>query len=220
MTIREYITEELNKVSKMDRAKKWDYYKTYYKWPSIILLIGIILFAWFVKDTFFKPNEASMGCAYSVMITDDQKEYLTDGYLDAYGLKKNRNVAYLDVDNMFEGTEQKLDASGQQMALIAQIAGGQIHYLILDEELLNMYSNSGIYCDLSEVLPGDVMNELTDSVYTLHDPELDIDYKAAIDLNSIGFLEGSHKGYLVFTIGIPDEDYPLRLYRHIRNWKN
>lgn len=202
----------------MDKARRKSYLMTYYKWPAIFFVIGLVLFAWFVKDTFFQPEPVSMGCAFGVTLTEEEKTLLTDGYLEYYGHDPKKNVAVVATDNMFEGTAQQMDANGNQMALFAQIAAGEIYYLILDDYLLELYSNGGVYCGLNEVLPKDVVQKLVDSGCTrqLTDPDTGEVYEAAIDLKSIGFLtKEDPDGYLIYTIARPDEGYPLRLYEYL-----
>lgn len=216
MSITESIKNEYNKICEMDRHKRWDYYKTYYLKATIIAVIGLALFAWFIKDTFFQQEPVSMGCAYGVELTDEQKYTLTDGYMDYYGYNPKKCDAYVSTDNMFEGTQQQMDANGQEMALFAQIAAGQIYYLILDESTMNLYLNGGIYAGLDEVLPADLIDGLNDAVINLTDPETNESYRAAIDLKKIGFLtEDWQEGYLIYTIARPDDEYPVKLLQYL-----
>lgn len=207
---------ELNKIKAMDKEKRWDYFKTYYLKITIALLIGIVLFGWFVKDTIFQKTGACMGCAYEVEITDEQKEILTDGYLEYYGLNPRKYSAALATDNMFEGTDQQMDANSHEMALFAQIAAGEIYYLILDEATLNMYSNGGIYYRLDEIFDNSTLDSLQGMTVDVKDYGSEDKYPTAIDLKKLGFLEGDEEGYLVFTIGIPDPEFPVRLLDYLR----
>lgn len=218
MNISEKIKEEYNKIREMDSKKRWDYYKTYYLKATIVAVVCLILFGWFIKDTFFQPEPVCMGCAYGIELSDEQKNVLTNGYMKYYGYNPKKCSAYVATDNMFEGTAQQMDASSHEMALFAQIAAGQIYYLILDEYTLNLFSNGGVYAGLDEVLPANVVDELGDAVYTLTDSETNTKYKAAIDLKKLGFLteDWQHDGYLVFTIARPDDDFPKRLYEYIK----
>ena len=217
MRITESIKTEYNKIREMDSKKRIEYFKTYYLTATIVTLICLALFAWFVKDTFFQPEPVCMGCAYGVELTDEQRYALTDGYMDYYGYNPRKCAAYVSTDNMFEGTEQQMDANGQEMALFAQIAAGQIYYLILDEYTLNLYINGGVYAGLDEVLPKNVVDGLGDAVVNLVDPETNESYRVAIDLKKIGFLsEEWQQGYLIYTIARPDSEYPLRLLEYLQ----
>lgn len=216
MAIKEKIVNECNKIKEMDGKRRKDYLLTYYKWPGIFLLIGLAMLGWFVKDVFFQPEPVSMGCAYGVELTDEQKNELTDGYMEYYGYNPKKCAAVVATDNLFEGTAQQMDANGQEMALFAQIASGQIYYLILDESLLKLYANGGIYSGLEEVLPKEMVDSFGDNVMTLTDPETGEEYKAAVDLKALGFFtEEWQDGYLVFTIARPDDEYPIRLINYL-----
>ena len=217
MKIKESIVNEYKKIIAMNRQQKWEYYKAYYLIPSIVILIGIVLFIWFIKDVFMQPESVCLGCVYGVDITDKQKEELSTGYLEYYGYNSDDYFAAVSTDNMFEGTAQQMDANGHEMALFAQIAAGEIYYLILDEDTLNLMANGGIYASLDEVLPEDVLTELGDKIVWLEDPETKKSYAMAIDLNKLGFLnESGQEGYLVYTIAKIGDDFPLKFYEYLK----
>lgn len=220
MKIIDSIKSELNKVSGMDKDKKWDYFKTYYLKGSIVVAILLILFIWFVKDVFFQKEGACMGCVYGVELTDEEKYILMDGYLDYFELNPRKYSAFVSTDNMFENTEQQMDANSHEMALIAQIAAGEIYYLILDKDILEMYSNSGIYSTLDEVLEEELIAELKakDMVVNLTDSDSLKEYPTAIDLKKLGFIKEDYReAYLVFTIARPDDDFPKRFLNYLRD---
>lgn len=208
MKIADNIRDELNKISGMDKDKKKDYFKTYYLKPTIIIFVCLLMLVWFIKDTVFQPKGVCMGCAYGVEISDEQKEQLTSGYLQYYGYNTKKYRAFLSTDNMFEGTAQQMDANSHEMALFAQIAAGEIHYLILDKYNLDRMANGGIYASLRQVLPNDYLNRLDGKIITLKDSETGEEYEAAIDLSKTGFLgDDSFEGYLVFAVAPPEDDF-------------
>lgn len=206
---------ELNKITEMDREKRWDYFKTYYLKISIVILTGIVLFAWFIADTVFQKKGANMGCAYAVELSEEQKKALTDGYLEYYDLSRKKYSAALATDNMFEGTDQQMDANSHEMALFAQIAAGEIYYLILDRDTLDLWANGGIYSRLEENFDSEELKELDDLAVDVKDYETGELYPTAIDLRKMGFLNENQEGYLVFTISRPDDEYPYRLLKYI-----
>jgi len=210
-----YITEK-EKISQMNRDQKWDYFKTYYLAKTIVLFVAIVLFIWFVKDTFFQKKIANAGCVYGVEISEEEKVALTEGYLDYYSIDKKKYGAYISTDNMFEDTEQKMDANAHEMALFAQIAAGEIYYLILDKENFEKMSNGGIFASLDEVFADEGLpEEIKDRTVKIIDKESGVEYNAAIDLRGTGLFNDDTEAYLVFTIGIPDKEYPKRFLDYI-----
>lgn len=209
------ITEELNKFSQMNKEQKISYYKSYYLLPTIALLIGLILLLWFIKDTFFQKKAVNSGCVYGVEITEEEKYALTEGYLDYYDYNKKKYCAYLSTDNMFENTEQQMDANAHEMALIAQITAGDIYYLIYDKENLLKMENGGVYASLSDLFSDEALEKMKDSLIELKNPETGESYPAAIDIKKAGMFGGKKDGYLIFTIGIPDDEYPKRFLEYL-----
>ena len=195
----------------------WSYYKTYYLWPSVGVLIALVLFAWFIKDTVFPKRMVCAGCAYGIELSEKQQEALQDGYIRAMGLNPKKAFAGLSTDNIFEDTNQQMDANEQQMALIAQVAAGDIHYLIFDERNLLRYQNSGIYEPLDEVLSEDVLQRVKGNTYSLTDSDSGEEYLAAIDLKALGLLneEWQQEGYLIFTIGVPSEEFADTFFAYL-----
>lgn len=213
MSLKDSINSEIDKISQMDRSKKWDYFKTYYlKW-TIGIVVVLIMLIWFVKDTMFQKYPASMGCAYNVELSEEQIYKLTDGYIDYMGLSPKKAWAGLSVDDMFEGTAQEMDARSHEMALFAQIAAGEIYYLILDRDTLELYENGGIYAYLDEVLPEAVVDEMEDVTVSVKDEETGAERPLAIDLQKLGFIDG--EGFLAYTIAKPDDEYPLRFINYL-----
>lgn len=215
--MKEKITEELNKISNMDKAQKWDYFKTYYLVKTIALVIGLVLLVWFIKDTFLQKKIVNAGCVYGVEISEEERIALTEGYLKYYDINPKKYASYVSTDNMFEGTEQQMDANAHEMALIAQATAGEVFYLILDRENLEMMENSGIILSLDEAFIGEVPKVELDSLVSLKNPETNESYNAAIDLKKAGILKDGREGYLVFTIGIPDSGYPKRFLDYLIN---
>ena len=206
--MKQKIQDELNKISQMTREQKWEYFKSYYLVKTIALVIGLALFVWFIKDTFFQKTPVNSGCVFGVEISDEERYALTEGYLDYYNYNHKKYCAYISTDNMFEGTDQQMDANSHEMALLAQVAAGEIYYFILDEENLNMLSNAGIYSSLDVLFSNGMPRRFENCAVEMNDPDSGEKYDAAIDLKKAGIFNDGREGYLVFTIGVPDSDYP------------
>lgn len=212
---------EIDKISQMDKKKRLSYFKTYYLKGTIICLICLICLVWLIKDTVFQKEYAIAGCVYGTVLSEEQLDALTEGYLDRYEYDRKKYQAAIATDNMFEGTAQQMDANSHEMALFAQIAAGEIYYLILDEEMLKAMQNGGIYASLSEVLTEDTINRLGDSIVELEDTDENVTYMGAIDLKKIGFFtEKNPDGYLVFTIAKPFPDFQEKLTEYIIDISN
>lgn len=217
MGIKEKILTEKDKISAMNKEQKFEYFKAYYLAKLICAFIGIILLVWFVNDTFLQKQVVSAGCIYGVLVSDDTKEALTTDYLDYYSYDKDKYEAFISTDNMFEDTEQKMDANAQEMALITQASAGEIHYLILDKNNFDRYASGGIYASLDELFKDGLPEKVKDKVIYTKDPESGISYPAAIDISGTKLFADSKEALLVFTIGIPNKDYPVKLLEYIIN---
>ena len=217
MGINEKLSKEKDKVSGMNKEQKWEYFKAYYLAKTICVVIAIILLIWFVNDTILQKKVVSAGCVYNVPVSDDAKEALTIGFLDYYHYDKNKYEAFVSIDNMFEDTEQKMDANAQEMALITQASAGEIHYLILDRNNFDRYASGGIYASLDELFKDGLPEKVKDKVIYADEPESGISYPAAIDLSDTKLFGDSKEALLVFTIGIPDKDYPKKFLDYILN---
>lgn len=215
--MKEKIVTELKKISNMNKGQKWEYFKSYYLVKSVVAVICLLLFVWFVKDVFFQKKVVNAGCVYGIEISEEERLALTDGYLNYYNYNPRKYCAYISTDNMFEGTEQKMDASTHEMALFAQVAAGEIYYFIVDRNNLDMMANGGIYASLDELFPEGLPKEIKQCTIELVDPDTQNLYAAAIDLKKAGVLNDGREAYLVFTVGIPDMEYPEKFLSYLMN---
>lgn len=215
--IKEFIDTELNKVSNMNKEQKWDYFKSYYLAKTVCAVICLVLLLWFIKDTFFQKEIVSAGCVYGIDISEDEKLALTDGYIEYYRYNPKKYCAYVSTDNMFEGTEQQMDANAHEMALFAQIAAGEIYYLILDKENFDMMANGEIYASLNDLFIDGLPEGIKDCTVELTDSETGELYPAAVDLKKSGLLGANKDGYLVFTVGVRDKEFPKKFLAYLMN---
>jgi len=210
------LKQEIDKISAMDRAGKWSYFQTYYMKPTLVIVFFLVLLIWFIKDTAFQKEGICNGCIYNVAVTDEQKEWLTTGYLDYYGYDQKKYDASVSTDYMFEDTAQQMDAYAHEMALYAQVAAGDIQYMILDKDTLDYMSNGGIYADLNTVLSEETMHGLEGMTIELHDDESSEDYEAAIDLVRLGvFDESVGEAYLIFTPVQKDQAFAENFIKYL-----
>lgn len=213
--MKQKIQDELNKISQMTKEQKWEYFKAYYLVKLVALVVGLALFVWFIADTFFQKTPVNSGCVFGVEISDEERYALTEGYLDYYNYNHKKYCAYISTDNMFEGTAQQMDANTHEMALLAQVTAGEIFYFILDNENLEMLSSGGIYSSIDELFPKGLPKRFENCTIEMTDPESGDKYAAAIDLKKAGILSDGREGYLVFTIGIPDNNYPMSFLNYL-----
>lgn len=211
MSLKEKIEVELNKVKQMNRTQKISYFKTYYMVPCIVVIVVIALAIWFIADTVFQKKNVSFGVVYNVNISDETETLLTDGYMERYGYDSKKCMTAISRDNLFDGTAQQMDAYSSQMALFAQIAAGEVHYLIVDKSMLDVMQTGGIFASVDEVLSDEMYKNVQDSVVILSDED-GKEYVGAIDLCKLKIVPDCDNGaYLCISVSTPDEQYPDRL---------
>jgi len=214
--LRERINKEIRKIKSMNREQKISYFKTYYMWKSLAILIAIILVVLFIKDTMFQKEAVSSGIAFNVELSEEQYHKLTDEYLENFGYDSDKYMANVARDNLFYDTAQKMDEYSNMMALQAQIAAGEIFYLMIDKRLMEEMASAGIYSSLDEVLDKETIDYLhsKDAVCSVTDPDYG-EVIVAIDLSKIGFFESDREGYLIYTVACPSKDYAESFLRYL-----
>ncbi len=153
-------------------AQRAAYFWYYYKW---FLLIGAGLAAliiWGVAQTMRTPSDY---LAEVVLVNADQIEAEKTNYFDdfitEFGYEEGED--YLFVDASFEMDPESqggTSASGYQI-LAAMFVSGEIDVFLSDEAVFRMEAQNNGFYDLSEVLPGEILEKYGDKLFYCENPE-------------------------------------------------
>lgn len=166
-SLRDEKRRERAKFASMTMEQKLNYIKTYYLAPIIIVILAFILIVWGILEIFVLNKVVIMdGCTINVRLTDETKEYLTDGFLEYLNGDTKKEVVHLNSDNYVDYSEDEDAPFGQSMGgytdqtmLFTQIAAGEFSYMIIDESALINIGDSGYFAYLEDVLDSDILDK-------------------------------------------------------------
>lgn len=178
---RESIELEKKKIEEMSSKEKLSYFKTYYLKKVVVSIFMLVLLIWFIVDMVNSNKEILIaGCMVNVEVGSAGYYYMTDDYLEYADVNSKKNIAYLAVGNRLNFLDgQDMDNYSYEMALIAQLAAGDFHYMILDKSALERFQSLDVYVDMEEVLTKEQLEEYKDAIVYLESEEKGSEKEAA-----------------------------------------
>lgn len=146
------LSVEREKIAAMDRKQKLRYFKDYYLMPALVVIIAIFCVLWFLFDAFFsRKNVLYTGALVGCEVTDEGKEYLTEGFLEVIGGRSGKDTILLSEDLWIIFSEE--DAESYQAAdsnIYVNIAAGDFDYMLIDGTVIGQYASLDAFADLEE----------------------------------------------------------------------
>lgn len=136
--------------------EKLHYYKDYYLKITIIVLIIIIGIIMVLNETLFNRKTCILSVAclneYQISLTEDMNTALEE-LLQPENKNDYANVSYYD-----------LDQYNMNMAYVTHTATGGVDLQICSKEQFEISASRGMLMDLSEFLPEETFQKLSDSI--------------------------------------------------------
>lgn len=183
LTFKEYIEEEKQKLSEMDKAEKKSYFKEYYLKTCIVALICLALFMWFLVEMLLSFRHVVVtGGVIGAQINHEGEKYLSDDYMEYLGksglFNKVNFAPYIILDENDPSTV---------MALEAEIATNSYNYLITTEKGLQFITQMECLADLDETLDSKLKEKLSDRFVYRKLGDSGEEKAAAIDITDTAF---------------------------------
>ncbi len=204
LTFKEYIEDEKNKLSEMNKAEKKDYFKEYYLKTVIFAVIVLILLIWILIDVGINMRHSIVtGGVVNLDISEEGSLYLGNDYRDYLGKSKLTNKVNIAPGIFLDRNEPESYTIFQ-----AELATNSYNYLITDDVGLEFVNGIECLADLDEVLDSDLSGKLADKKIYKKSGESDKEIAAAIDITDTAFtkdyIKTGEKVYFVVS-GKPEE---------------
>lgn len=206
MTFKEYVSNEKRKWKNMNGKQKWDYYKSYYLVPTIVILVIFVIVVDILLQTVILKKDILMsGTVYNhyTELEDEAIDSFQEGYLNYIGANKKKEKAYIGYDYITE------DDYNSIMILQTTVAAGTLDFLIVDKTSFDYLLNQTVYGDISQYLDTATMEKYKSKIIEAKDEETKTIYPAAIDISDTEYAKkylGGEDAYLVFIINTPHPD--------------
>ena len=139
---KEKVRIEIAKLREMTFKSKLEYIWEYYKFHIIIFLVLIFVLFSMLNIWVFNPNpESALFISWNAgFVTDEQEDKLKE-FLEERLIEEGVNEEVVVAQFFFGNPDPSIDMAGLQRT-VAMIAAGMIDIFIVDEDLLNTYTET------------------------------------------------------------------------------
>lgn len=148
-----YTKEDIKKLSSKD---KLIYFKDYYLLKTLIVLLIIVVLGVIVKEVVFNTSKCVLNVACLNECTLDDTKTLTNN-LQEY-------VVTEDEDDYIDIASYNLEMYQMNMSYGAKLSGGGIDVIICTYDYFVEAAQAGVFADLSELLPADAYEKVSDKI--------------------------------------------------------
>lgn len=151
-SLKRRLSDEKEKISAMDRTQKRRYFKDYYLVPTVIAVFVIFCIIWFLYDAWFaRKNVLYTGALVGCQVSDEGKQYLTEGFLEVIGGRAGKDEVVLSEDLWITFSDEDLDKyQAADSNLYVNIAAGDFDYMLIDGAVIGQYASLDAFADLEE----------------------------------------------------------------------
>lgn len=146
-----FIRTEKKKLKELDAKQRVIYLGQYYLPATILVILFIAGVSWYASDIYKSNMRVLSGGLINCQITDEGRDYATDGFLSWGGYKKQRTALLVDSDFSYS-TQAEYEDKYLELALRASIVTGTYDYLIIREDAVFNYGTSDYFMDMNSLL--------------------------------------------------------------------
>lgn len=215
MTFSENLQNEKKKWKNMNGRQRWDYFKSYYMIPTIIILFIVICAVTFILQSFVLRKDVIL----SGFFID---EYLEAETIDSF---ESGLLEYIGGDKKSEevdiGSYQMSDTSNTtQMIVTANISADALDFIIMDQNAFDRFSTYDMLGSLDNYLPADVYSEYeaAGKIANGTDSETNEEFPAGIDISGTRFAKENWPDqtvYLCFTVNSEKQEELIMLLEYL-----
>ena len=177
----------------------WDLYKL-----PIVLSVAVVamVVAFLVSLANPDPETLFMGASVNLTVSDEGKAYLTE---DIFEMMDGKDPQKQRVDLLYrylpDAEKDPRLADTERMAMIAMVSTKLLDYMLLDEEALKQYRDSGMIGPVDKVLTAQQLLDFSGKLLPVK-AEDGREYLGVVDITDTAFarhcITGSSKIYIAF----------------------
>lgn len=183
-----------------------DYIWTYYKWTLVIVFIALVLILpLIIGIRNSKVDQLYNGALVNVLLNDEGKTYITDGWKEELGGDEKWSDVTL-FSTYFQSYEDSTDAVTEYnalMSIVVRLLMGDLDYLMMDNYSMTYFISEGALASLTDVLSEEKLAELEPYlIYAVNEKEER--FPVAINLAESAFAaDCGENDFQEFYIGFP-----------------
>ena len=170
--MKEEMKEQREKLNGQPFSAKLSYFWYYYKVHCFVAIAVIIMLVMGISDIIENSKPTALcGFFLNAGLTQDAGISLADDFASYAGIDSDKTPLNLDTSLTvnYDTLDQLSIAIAQKIIATAQ--SEELDFIVGDSDVVDYYAADGFTTDLSEILPADLFDQLSDSLYytTLED---------------------------------------------------
>ena len=147
-----FIRTETKKLKGLNAKQRVQYLAQYYL-PGTLLILAIIAgVCWYGYDVYKAKMRVISGGLINCEISDEGREYATDGFLAYAGYGKPRTAGLLDADNLSFSDEMEYESKYLEVAFRAALLTGTYDYMIMREDVVYNYTTPDYFQSMEDLV--------------------------------------------------------------------
>ena len=195
MTFSENIQNEKRKWKNMNGKQRWDYFKTYYMLPTVIILFVLIAVISFIFQAFvFRKVVILSGFIYNQYIDNMDMEALQDdlfSYLDGDSKEEELTISSYALSDSDRNS---------QLVLTANVSAGSVDFVILDQVAYDIVTIQGLVGPVDEYMTAEDYEKYkaAGKIVTAVEYETQEEFEAGVDISETKLAQKYWPGQKVY----------------------
>lgn len=171
MSVQEEIREEQKKLKGKGLKYKLSYFWDYYRIHTIVVVCVIVFGSFIARDMLenSKPSYLDAVFANTTLMAGNEDSTIVSDYIEYAGIDMNEYNLYLDFSTVLSDDFDKMTelTMASQQKMMAMFAAEQIDIFCAPKGVIENFSVSEVFGDITALLPADLMEEIEAKGYEI-----------------------------------------------------
>ncbi len=198
------------KLAPMDWPQRLDYLWSYHKETIVISATMLVIVIYLLASLIANQKQMLMGgLLANVRLSEEGKAYLSQDYLEHLGgnpARERVNLSAVELGDL--RNEATMDQTYYGLTkTLAMLTEAEIDYLVMDKTALELYMAQGVFLDLREALPAELVESMSDRLIRLKPVDengkpMGEEYPVAVDISGLPFIKNCTDGQSPVYFGV------------------
>ncbi len=219
------------KLAPMDWPQRLEYIWNYHKETIIISATMLVIVIYMLSALIANQKPMLMGgLLANVRLSEEGKAYLSQGYMEyREGNQKKETVDLFTVELGDLRDQATMEQTYYGLTkTIAMLTDSEVDYLLMDKTALELYMAQGVFLDLREVLPEELLHSMEDKLISLKPVDengkpVGEAYPVGVDISHLPFIKTCTQGqspvYLGVAANSPNLEEIALFWDYINAWE-
>lgn len=225
--LKAHFAKEKERMKPMSNKQRLEHLWTYYsEYLWIVAVVMILLGAMTTSLINLTKDTLVTGMLVNFTIEQEGMNYLSEGYAEAVGAKKNWElvkVEYTTFDSLSDNSasEQNYYAA---MTVVAEVSAEKLDYILLDKAGMEFYITQAVYLDLREFFTEEELAQMAaeDRLIYAQEEGSEDKWVVAVDISELAFVKDNvtSEGPIYFALAgsSQNRDHCRGIWEHIHAW--